>query len=255
MRNRLLVAIAVALSVSSAACSDVLGPGEEGLVRVGFRLAPAAAASASQDRLVIVGTNGTLRITDISFIVNEFKLESEDDACLTLGDVDCEEFEAPPRFVRLPLGNGTAMAVTQAVPAGTYSELEFEIEDLDLDEGDDDATAIAAVAGAVRAAFPNWPGKASMVMVGTFTPTGSTQARPFTVFFDAEIEVEIDLVPPLIVDQANTIVTVVLDPSPWFRRVDGTVMDMSAFDFVQTGIVLEFEAELENGFTKVEFGD
>jgi hypothetical protein len=41
----------------------------------------------------------------------------------------------------------------------------------------------------------------------------------------------------------------------WFRRFDGTVMDLSIFDFVRTGIVLEFAAELENGFQKIEFNE
>lgn len=236
-----------------AACSNTLGPGESGRVGIGFRLA--STASVNGGELVITGTNGTLRITDISFIVNEFELEAQEDACQSPGDDECEEFEAPPRFVRLQLGNGNVVAVSQEVPAGTYTELEFEVEDVDLDEADDDASAIAAVAGAVQAAFPNWPDEASLVVVGTFTPTGSTQAVPFTVFFDAEIEIEKDLVPPLVVDTQNELVTIELDPSLWFRRFDGSVMDLSAFDFVRTGDVLEFEAELESGFQKIEFDD
>lgn len=252
MRTHSRLAAAL-LSIFMVACSNTLGPGEESRVSIGFQLA--SAVSAGNGELVITGTNGVLRITNISFIVNEFELEARDDACAAPGDDDCEEFEAPPSFVRLPLGDGNLVAVSQAVPAGTFTELEFEVENLDMDEDDDDAGAIAAVASAVRAAFPNWPNKASMVVVGTFTPTGSAQALPFTVFFDAEIEIEKDLVPPLVVDRENEIVTVQLDPTVWFRRFDGTVMDLSAFDFVRTGIVLEFEAELENGFQKIEFDD
>ena len=249
MRTHRLLAAGL-LSTFLVACSNTLGPGEESRVDIGFQLAPTV--SASNGELVITGTNGTLSITNISFIVNGFELEAQDDACATPGDDGCEEFEAPPSFVRLSLGDGNVVVVSQAVPPGTFTELEFEVENLDMDEDDEDTGAITS---AVRAAFPNWPNKASMVVVGTFTPTGSTQALPFTVFFDAEIEIEKDLVPPLVVDQQNETVTVQLDPSVWFRRFDGTVMDLSAFDFVRTGIVLEFEAELEDGFQKIEFDD
>jgi hypothetical protein len=250
---RILVAFAAAVFAAGlAACGDALGPGEQGQVGIGFRVT--SAASLGND-LVITGTNGTLRITDISFIVNEFELGVDDDDCESSGQGNsCEEFEAPPSFVRLPLDGDNIVAVTTMVPQGTFTELEFEVEDIDLDESDDDAGDIAAVAAAVRAAFPNWPDEASMVVVGTFTPTGG-QPVAFTTFFDAEIEIEKALVPALVVSQDNETVTVELDPSVWFRRFDGTVMDLSAFDFVRTGEVLEFEAELEDGFQEIDFDD
>ena len=236
-------------------CSDTLEPTDQGRVAVGFRMA--SSASAGSGELVITGSNGTLRITDISFIVSEFELEADEDACESQGSDDrCEEFEGPPTFVQVPLDGDNLVTVTAMVPAGTYHELEFEVEDIDLDEGDDDAGQIGAVAAAVRAAFPNWPEEASMVVAGTFTPTGGGgQPVPFTVFFDAEIEIEKALVPPLVVDQQSETIVVTLDPTVWFRRFDGTVLDLSAFDFGRTGEVLEFEAELENGFQKVEFED
>lgn len=235
-----------------AGCGDSLGPGEQGQVGIGFRISSAASVG---NNLVITGTNGTLRITDISFIVNEFELGVDDDDCESSGQGDsCKEFEAPPSFVRLPLDGDNIVAVTTMVPQGTFTELEFEVEDIDLDESDDDAGDIAAVAAAVRAAFPNWPDEASMVVVGTFTPTGG-QPIAFTTFFDAEIEIEKALVPALVVSQDNQTVTVELDPTVWFRRFDGTVIDLSAFDFVRTGEVLEFEAELEDGFQEIDFDD
>ncbi|MGQ0704125.1 MAG: hypothetical protein ACT4PM_13420 [Gemmatimonadales bacterium] len=243
------------LLVGVCACSnDPLAPGEQSRVGIRFRTS-AAAGSVNGNDLVITGSNGTLRISDISFIVNEFELEADDDACESQGSDDgCEEFEAPPVFVRLPLDGDNLVAVTAMVPAGTYHELEFEVEDIDFDDDDEEEGEIEAVAAAARAAFPNWPEKASMVVVGTFTPTGG-QPVPFTVFFDAEIEIEKALVPPLVVDQDNETVTIELDPSVWFRRFDGTVLDLSAFDFAATGELLEFEAELKNGFQEVKFDD
>jgi hypothetical protein len=253
MQTRAFPGVALAVLVL-AACSDALGPGDQGQVRIGFRLAVSNGAM-NNGEMVITGSNGTLRITEIAFIVNEFELEREEDACDSSGPGnECEEFEAPPAFLRPPVTGRNVVVVTQAVPAGTYTELEFEVEDLELDEGNDEAGAIAAAAAAARAAFPQWPDEASHMITGTFTPTGGAPI-PFMVFFEAEIEIEKDLAPPLVVDQENETVTIELDPSVWFRRFDGTVMNLAAFDFETTGIVVEFEAELENGFPKIEFED
>jgi len=241
------------LLTALTACSGPLAPGEQGRVNIAFRVL--SSANSQSGPLVITGSNGTLSITDISLIVNEFELEVDEDACEAQGsDDECEEFEAPAAFVRLPLDGDQLVTVSTLVPAGTYHGIEFEVEDVELDESDDDAGELGSVAAAVRAAFPNWPDEASMVVVGTFTPTGG-QPVPFTVFFDAEIEIEKSFTPPLVVDQNNETVTLELDPAVWFRRFDGTVLDLSAFDFGQTGDILEFEAELENGFQTIDFDD
>ena len=241
---------AVALLAGLAACSDSLGPNEQGRVQVAFRVLSQSGNGGGP--LVISGSNGTLTITDISLIVNEFELEVDEDACEVEGaeDEECEEFEAPAAFVRLPLDGDALVAVSTMVPAGTYHSVEFEVEDIDLDESDDDAGDINVITTAVRAAFPNWPDEASMVVVGSFTPTGG-QPIPFTVFFDAEIEIEKNFVPALVVDQSNETVTIELDPSVWFKRFDGTVLNLSALN----GQVVEFEAELEDGFQEIEFDD
>ena len=249
-------ALTLALGFLLGACGNSLGPGEEGRVRVAFQV---ASSNGSGDPLVINGSNGTLRITDIRLIVNEFELEAVGVNCPGVADTDddeadCEEFEAPPAFVQLALNGDSKVVVSTPVPAGAYQSLEFEVEDVDVDEPDDNGNAIQTVAAAVHAAFPNWPDEASMVVVGTFTPTGG-QPIPFTVFFEAELEIEKDFNPPFVVDQNNEIITVELDPSLWFRRFDGTVLNLSAFDFATTHQVLDFEAELDNGFFKVEVDD
>lgn len=91
-----------------------------------------------------------------------------------------------------------------------------------------------------------------MVVTGTFTPTGGAPQN-FTVFFDADIEVEMDLVPPLVIDATGTAsrtITINLDPALWFQA-NGQVLDLSSFN----GQTLEFEAEIEDGFVEIEFDD
>ena len=103
---------------------------------------------------------------------------------------------------------------------------------------------------AERDADKDWPKDASMVVVGTFTPKGGT-ARSFRTFVEAEVEIELDLVPPFTVggDGASE-VTVVLDPAMWFRTGAGAVLDLSTFNTVDRR--LKLEVELKNGFVKTE---
>jgi hypothetical protein len=271
----------VLAGVLVTAC-DVLAPDDGGRVTVRFattsnssQSADIGITAAAAQELVLTGTNGTLTISNISFIVSEFELEREDDACEheelrdhdddedddEEEDDDCEEFEIGPFFVELPL-SGAVSVVSQEVPAGTYSELEFEVENLHRDHDDDDDEEehrkernIPSLISEIRSAgFAQWPEAASMVVVGTFTPrTGA--ARPFTVFFDAEIEIKLDFEPPLLVEDGERLVDIEIDPSFWFRTFANTVTDLSAFDFATTHRVVDFEAKLKSGFQRVEFDD
>lgn len=258
---------------TTAACGDATGPAGLQTVSLNFRVSASAASPAGPSRasgprqvvgppLVIEGTNGTLTIDEIRVIVDEAELEGADGSCDVPGsgdgDDDCAEFEAPPRFLDLPLDGAPVAAMVGLVPEGTYDELEFEIEDLEDDETDPaEAAAIAAVRAQVLAEFPDWPPQASALVAGSFTPTGGT-AEAFRVFLDAEIEVEMDLVPPLVVDadgSASRDLTVDVSPHIWFLRPDGSVFDLRQYDYDQTGRLLEFEVEMEDGFTEIEFDD
>lgn len=152
-------------------------------------------------------------------------------------------------FVNVPLGSGAIDVASALVPAGTYRQLEFEVEDLDDDEEEPAERArIEALRREIVAAFPDWPREASMLAVGTFH-LRSGSAVPFRVFAKAEIEVELDLVPPLVVAQgAEREVPVRLDLAAIFRRPDGSVLDLSSHDAARTGRLLRFEVELGSGF-------
>ena len=91
--------------------------------------------------------------------------------------------------------------MSQEVVAGSYTGLEFEVDDLRGDDDDDERASrrFPELASEVRAAgFEEWPEAANMVVAGSFTPKNGA-ARPFTVFFDADIEIELAFEPPLIV--------------------------------------------------------
>lgn len=243
------LATAILLICATAACDDTTEPDTPANVEVAFALAD----SADGGPLVVTGTNGTLTITDIRFIVNEFELEREVDACNSFDagtddeDDDCEKFEGGPSFVRLLLDGEASTVVSQQVPPGRYSELSFEIEDLEDDRDDEHAAEIQALLAQVRTEFPEWPRNASMVVIGDF------DGKPFKVFLEAEIEIETFFPSALVVDGGDRSVTIEVNPAFWFRNANGSVVDFSLYDFATTGRVLEFEAEIEEGFLEAEF--
>ena len=282
------LALCLFLAFGLVGCDSGTGPGDESTVSILFRarsaspagsLAPAvedvSTTTSSSAALTIAGSNGTLTIDDIRFIVAEFELEraDADDACdgvrgaLVARDDDdddddeddddddrddCEEFETPPQFVTLSLDGEAVPSVVQPVPTGLYEELEFAIEDLDFDDDDGDRSDLEQLRQAILAEVPDWPEDASLLVAGSFTPAGGSPTD-FRVFFEAEIEIEIEFPPPgldLTAD-ADPTVTVIVDPALWFGRPDGTVLDLSQFD----GHLVEFEFEMEHGFPEIEFDD
>lgn len=261
---------ALALPLLVAACDKGLvdPDGSSSKVSVKFGMnGPSASASKSSalfstssvGGLVIEGSNGTLTVTNVSFIVSELELEAHDGACDGIDKAGCPDFEAPPSFVRLPLGTGAVEVTSKPVPAGTYTELEFEVESLEVDEDDDQTKRqqVLDLLASIRQTYADFPENASMVVEGTFLATGTTEAIPFRVYFDAEIEVEMDLVPALTISDTGASRSLLVDVQPalWFKKPHGTVMDLSQFDYAKTGALIEFEVEMDKGFTKIEFDD
>ena len=282
MKNRILsTATAAACTLAAAACGDATGP--EGTTAVAFRTVSGAASAsvgsgdislshasnADAPTLDAEGSNGQLSIASVHFILAEFELERAGEAedCDEAANEDaCEEFEAPMDFLELPLTGEGAVAVQQAVAAGNYDELEFEIEDLEEDEDGEDGAEIQQLLTDVREQFPAWPEKGSLRVHGSFTPKDdqgnllTEQARYFTVYFEAEVEVEKEFETPVEISEENNAMTVSVDPRMWFEVGDGTVVDLSQYDFDQDAgqPVPEFEVEAENGlseaFLSVEHG-
>lgn len=245
-----------------AACGDGTGVDGGATVGVGFATTTSTVASGlaastvgEPSAITLAGSNGTLTIDAIYVIVSELELEGTLASCEGVSDDDdCEEVESGPFFVEVPTDGSSLRVASATIPLGTYNELEWEVEDLDFDDDDDDEDQqrTQAVRNEIEALFGAgvWPAEASMVVTGSFLADGETTATPFTTFFAAEIEVEMDLVPPLELTEegASRELTIVLSPEIWFRNADNSVMDLSAF----SGQLVEFEAEFENGVVDIE---
>lgn len=248
---RSLTALATALTL--AACEGSTAPGARATVQMS---APAVAgvSATSAAGLTITGTNGTLLITDIKLVVDEFELKrvgvsSCNDSMPTSSD-DCEEFESNLFVADVPLGTGAVTVANDRIPPGRYDELEFEVKDLfvSLDDADDVARAarIAEVLAQLRLTYANWPSGASMMVEGTFTPTGGT-AQAFRVYFDAEVEVEARFATPLVIDDASQGVTIELRPDIWFKNTNGSVLNLALWNYATTSMLVEFDVEFESG--------
>ena len=211
----------IALALAAAACDDdddgPTGGDGAGNGEVSFNLAvrPASAPGTPGEETFTDGTN-TLVITSAQVVLREIELEGEDDDdCSTGvgGDDDCDELEIGPVLLDLPLGTGgPERNLTVDVPAGTYEELEFDIHKPDDDDDDDgDAEFLAA--------HPEFE-DVSIRVVGTWNDA------PFTFTTDLEAEQEIELSPPLVVNEdADTDLTLLLDLDTWFRGPGGGLID------------------------------
>lgn len=251
---------AVALTaLTLAACDSATDVGTSARIRLA---APAVVgqSTVAGEGLSIAGTNGTLVITDVKMIVNEFELRrTEIDDCDddSSGPGSCGSFETEYFIADVPLGTGSVTVANDRIPSGTYTAMEFEVKDLevDLDDDDDvsDAARINALLATLRTTYANWPAGASMRIEGTFTPTGGV-AQPFVAYFDAEIEVEKLFASPLVIDETSAGVTIDLRLDLWFKNGDGTVRNLALNDCATTCSLIEFEVEMEDGF-EVEFDD
>ena len=270
-RGRMALAALMA-TASLTACDDGLGVDGPSNVAVSFRAGDAVAAAllptagpagAPLRAVTLEGTNGILVLDEVYMIVDEVELDTVDDDCDD-GSVDdgvdddglsCADFELGPRLVALPLDGSPVTAFEAGIAPGVYDELEFEIEHMDDDE--DDRARYEALRAEILALIPDWPDEASIYVGGTFQADGA-DAVEFRAFVDAEIEIELGLTPPLEVGDdglADRDLVVDVRPDLWFGDGQGGVLDLTAWDFDETGQVLELEIEIEDGFIEVELDD
>lgn len=267
-RSPLGAAVLVASLPGLVGCQESTGPERAGNVSVAFRPADGARASAAvtegrpaptpdvpsvRSAISSDGSNGTLTVERAHVVVEAFELPRRAEACddwETDEDDDCEELRAGPRFVELPLNDGSTVVVTQRVPAGTYLGVEFEVDDPEDDGGRD------SFLRQVRGTFSDWPADASLRVEGSFSPSDGGESRSFVAYVEAEIEIGTRFPAPLQVGE-GTNRTVALDVAPlvWFTRPDGSVVDLSRFDYRETGRLAEIEMGMADGFVEIELDD
>lgn len=231
--KRLILAMLVA---TAAACTTTNGPDSEfANVQVSFAtqrpagpLASGAFLSRAAGDTIITGID-TLVIDRVQVVLREIELKRvETTDCDSAVDGDaCEEFEAGPVLVDLPLGNTVQQTFAVNVPIGTYNEIGFDIHK--PDDGDpDDQTFVTN-----NPAFAD----ISIRVEGTFN------GRAYVYTSDLNVEQELALVPALeITDMTvSANLTILIDIDSWFRDQNGAVLDPASAnkDGPNEGIVKE----------------
>ncbi len=234
--KRLLIVLTLLAAVACGESSSGVD-GFAANVQVSFatqRPAPPAAslarvASLAGDTLV-VGSD-TLILSSAEVVLKEIELKRLEVAdCDDAGNVDddaCEEFAAGPVLVSLPLGPGAEERFALVIPAGTYTEVEFDIHK------PDDGNPVDQAFVAANPAFAD----ISIRVQGTFNGTA------FVYTSDLNVEQELPLLPPLVITDASsaTNLTILVDVDRWFRTAAGSLIDPATAnkDGANEGVVKE----------------
>jgi hypothetical protein len=165
----------------------------------------APAAGANTDITVTVGAN-TVIITKAQMVVRRVKLKPADTDAADCSDDDssaddCSTIHTGPVLVDIPVTANVVATVSAAVPAGTYSRVDFRIH-----KATDDAADAAFVA-----ANPSFE-DVSIRVEGTYN------GSPFVFTTDMTEKQEVALASPLVVEEGVTPnLTIQVDMSSWFK--------------------------------------
>jgi hypothetical protein len=179
----------------------------------------------------------TLVVTRARLVLDEIELEEFSGRdCDNSGpgnDPACPEIEIGPFLVDLPLTGGVRSTISAQIPAGTYHEIEFDVEPVD------DSNAGAR---AFFAANPDIPRNRSIVIEGTYN------GQPFTFMSSSRFELELEFEPRLVVDAGGTNVTIDVDVASWFRS--GTTVlnpgDATMTAAIESRILASFAAFIDD---------
>jgi hypothetical protein len=191
---------------------------------VSFAATGATAVSAAGNAIIVGSAADTMVITKVQMVLENVKLRlSGVAACPDSMKVSktrgrssdqsgCSRLDLGPMLLDLPLGGTTTSPLAVTVPAGTYSQLEFELEDV--------STSVNAAQADkdFLTAHPEFR-DVTVKVVGTYKGTA------FTFLSRARAEVEFEFNPALVVKTGvNDNVSVDLDLSAWFKNAGGALL-------------------------------
>ena len=260
MQNHRAMPIVILATFALVACTDGAGPRGAGKVSLALSTlstsslpsaptgqALSASLQAGGPETFTDASNNTVAISSVELVLRKVELKPVersdcDESSQTIvstvataasdgndgnemneADEECDEMEAGPILVDLPLG-GIERMFEATVPAGTFDELQFQIHK-PSDGGD-------AADHAFLAAHPDFAG-VSIRVKGTFNGTD------FTYTSDLNVEQELRFNPPVVVTAGTPAkLTVSLDLSGWFRS-SSTLVDpaTAAKDGANEGLV------------------
>src|SRR5438067_1896827 len=274
MRDYRALPFVILATFALVACTDGAGPRGAGKVSLALSTvqpstspstvaAPGLSASlqAGGPETFTDASNNTLAISSVELVLRKVELKPVDRATcdessqatvataasdghdgndgneMNDADEDCDELEAGPILVDLPLG-GVERMFEATVPAGTFDALRLQIHKPSAD-GD-------AADQAFLAAHPDFAG-ISVRVKGTFN------GAAFTYTSELNVEQELRFNPPVGVTAGTPAkLTVSLDLSGWFRSSDTLVDPATAEqggvneDLVRDNIIRSFQSFKDN---------
>lgn len=120
----------------------------------------------------------------------------------------CPSIDLGPFLVTLALSSSPVTRFANDIPAGTYREIEFEI-----DRPEDDSSGVAFIAS-----NPDFR-DISVRAEGTY------KGKAFTYVGRAKSELELEFRPSLTVATTGTVVSIRVDLAKWFRNAAGVAID------------------------------
>lgn len=212
--KRILIAGAaltlLGLGLILAGCSGDASPSAStSNFSLSFAAGAAGAAKAVAPDTIIAGAD-TLVLSGVQVVLKHVQLQAVRDSAAA-DSIGCDEFEAGPLLVDMPLGGAIEQVVAVDVAPGTYNQVEFNIHPVRGQEPD---------AVAFLAAHPEFEGVAIRAE-GTFNGT------PFVFTTRRGAHEEADLDPALVVDEGGgpLNVTLQVDHGSWFVDPDGALID------------------------------
>lgn len=227
------------VALTSAACSDSTAPAAGRNVSLSFSTQAAGAPRSARSPLMsraevtVASAADTLIITRVQLVLGEIELKSSlTTTCASeRADDSCEELSLGPVLVDLPLTPGaTASSIAVAIPAGSYREMEFELDAVSSGE---------PRAAEFLAANPGFGGLSVRVQ-------GTYRGQPFVYTSRVDAEMELEFATPMVVSSTGGAnVTVQVDVARWFRNGSGALLDPTSSanaGTIDENIKLSFDA-------------
>lgn len=215
--SRVLTLAVIATALILAGCDSTDSNNDTGEARLSLAFSTttnATAALTARSTTLSDSGNNELTIERVQLAISELELERADDD--GNDDTERDDIERGPMVIDLPLaGEGPVTFADGIVEAGSWDELEFEIDRLERDD-DDEARVLDEA---------NFPEDTSIRVEGTYTPAGG-EAQPFVFTTDLEAEQELEFDPPITVSpESEEQITLSVRLNDWFRQSDGTLIN------------------------------
>jgi hypothetical protein len=208
-----------ALAVTLAGCSGTSPKASQPLrLSVTARSpagAPAPTAPGVSADLHLTSGSDALTITQAQVVLARVELSPSGTCATTTEEDDCDELQAGPALVSLPLDGTTKVILDAVAQPGTYSGLQAKLDAVKADADDTGASAFLT-------ANPGFAG-ISVKVTGTFTDAKGD--HPFTFTSEVDAEIHASFQPPVTVGTNTSNLTVNVDVASWFKDAAGVLID------------------------------